>query len=585
MSSRIVALRLVALIAAALIVLRLMDLQVLRGGRFRELAEHNRLRAVPELAPRGLIVDRRGEILAANQTVFRVAIIPQEVDELQPVLAHVSHVVGVPVDELSRQLSLRRSLPFVPATIVPQIPKPLALRLEEDRLHLPGLLVRPETVRAYPQRRVAAHLLGYLGRPQPEDLPVLKEYGVRAEHLIGRTGLEQAFDAYLRGRAGGAMVEVDHRARRVRTIGQRPAEPGQTLTLTIDASLQALIEEAFGSQPGAAVVLDPRSGEVLALVSVPSFNPAAFIGGSSREVQGYLSDPRSPLLNRATVGTYTPGSIAKVITAIAALEHGVITPATTIVCRGSLRIGDRTFFCWNRDGHGPMTVVDAIRGSCNVFFMQVGRWLGVERLTDAMWTVGWGRRTGWLLEEHAGLLPGRRLTEGEAAMLAIGQGELLITPMQAALLASTVANGGWLVKPWVVSAIGDRRTAKISTQRLRWSPETFEIIQRGMRQAVVHPEGTAFRASASRVPVAGKTGTAQTHLVERPHGWFIGYCPADAPRVAMAIVWEHGGSGGDLPTEIARAICDYIGAVSEPDRLVPDTASRPTATAAPSPSG
>jgi len=563
--SRLEALRWLIIAGCAVILLRLVDLQVVHGARFRQLAESNRLRVIPDAGPRGLILDRHGRILAGNHTVFRLAIVPQDVPSLPELLGQLAALVDQPVERLKRTFALQRSVPFLPATILFDLPKPLALRLEEQRLRLRGALVRPETVRQYPLGSSASHLLGYLGQPRPEELPVLKRYGVRPRHLIGRTGLERLLDAYLRGQAGGEVVEVDARARQVQTLGHRRARGGESIVVTLDASLQSLIEEAFGEHAGAATVLRPESGEVLALVSVPMFSPAAFIEGDAATVTQLLNDARSPLLNRAALGRYTPGSIAKLITASAALEAGVITPATTLTCPGALRIGDRTFHCWNRDGHGALTLVEAIRDSCNVYFMQVARRLGAERLEAEMAAVGWGRPTGWVLPEAAGRLPARRLTEGELAILGIGQGEVEVTTLQAAVMVSAFANGGWLVRPWAVKQIGQRSTSKVTMRRVGWSATTLEVVGRGMREVVAHPYGTGHRAWTEHISVMGKTGTAQTHLEGRPHGWFVGLCPADAgrPRVAMAIVAEHGGSGGDLPADIARTICEYVAVMQD----------------------
>ena len=567
---RLSVLRLAVVVAGGLLILRLVDLQLVHGAQYRRRAEHNRLRVVPEPAPRGLILDRNGALLAGNHTVFRVAIVPQEFEDSETVWRRVSALVGVPMERLKRTWRLQRTLPFVPATITSYIPKSVALQLEEERLHLPGVLVRPETVRYYPLGDSMAQLLGYLGQPTPEELPILKAYGVRPQHLIGRMGLERSLDAYLRGRAGGAVVEVDHRTRRVQTVGYRRGEAGEPVVLTIDATLQSLIEEAFGDQPGAATVLDPRTGAVLAMVSIPAFAPAAFVSGTSDQVVQYLNDAKAPLMNRAAMGAYTPGSIAKLITASAALEHGLLDPSRTLVCRGALRIGKRSFHCWNRDGHGALTLIEAIRESCNVYFMQLGRWLGGERLTAAMARVGWGTRTGWELEERAGSLPERRLTEGEEAILALGQGEIVVTTLQAAVMVSAFANDGWLVSPWVVKSVGGRATARVRAQRLGWSPKTLETVRVGMRAAVEHPSGTAHRASRPGVSIAGKTGTAQTHLADRPHGWFVGFCPAEDPRIALAIVTEHGGSGGDLPADVGGTVCEYIGLTETRQQFVRD---------------
>ena len=558
--NRLVRLQWLLSLLLGVLLLRLVHLQVIRGAAYRQLAEQNRMRLVPEQAPRGLIVDRRGRLLASNQTVFRVAIVPQELDDASAVLSRVASLVGRPAEALKREFAKERSLAFIPATIVSRVPKDTAIRLEEERWYLPGLLVKPETVRHYPGDSSAAHVLGYLSQPTAEELPKLKPYGVRPQHLVGRIGLERLLDGELRGRPGGLMVEVNHRARQVRVMGRREPERGQRLELTLEAPLQSLLEQAFGDQPGAAVVLDPATGEVLAMVSKPAFSPEAFAVSDNATIKAYLSSPSLPMMNRATVGVYQPGSIVKLIVAAAALDAGVITPATTITCPGSLTIGDRTIHCWNRDGHGPLALREALRESCNVYFMKVARWLGAPRLLDNMAQVGFGHRTGWALEEQPGHLPSRRLTEGEVALLGIGQGEILVTVMQAARMAAVFANGGTVVQPSIIRRMGDQAMSPPSHRKLKWSESTIAAVRAGMDAVVNDRDGTGMFAKSPLIKIAGKTGTAQTHIQGQNHGWFVGYCPEDRPSVAFAILAEHGGAGGELPAEIGRSLCEYVAA-------------------------
>src|SRR3989338_8234794 len=560
MGERLLRLQLVLLVAFTVLVIRLVHLQLVHGQMYRRLAEENRVRLVHEPAPRGLILDREGRVMAASQTIFRAAVVPQETPDLASLLAHVSPLTRRSPDSLRSQYLKERSFSFVPATIVSYLPKEVALQLEEARWRLPGLLVKSETVRAYPGGSVAAHVLGYLSQPTAEELPRLKSYGVRPTQLVGRMGIERLLDDALRGRSGGLMVEVNSRGRQMRVLGRRAPEPGGRVVLTLDLQLQSLIEQALASQTGAAVALNPKTGAVLAMVSHPSFPPEAFVLSGGDPVRRLLTDPQAPLMNRSTVGMYMPGSVAKLITAAAALEQKIITPDTTIVCPGSLTIGDRTFHCWNLEGHGPLTLPEALMQSCNVYFMTVGRRLGLARLRAAMERIGLGRRSGWPLEEQPGHLPERRMTEGEVALLAIGQGEVLVTPAQAAVMASAFANGGSLVTPRLGEAGDGRPGPRPVTRRLGWSPATLEAVREGMELVVRHPAGTGHRAFTTIVSIAGKTGTAQTHEPGRPHGWFVGYCPVEAPRVAMAIVAEHGGSGGDLPAEIAKSVCEYVSA-------------------------
>lgn len=559
MVARITSLRWCLAIVLSLLIVRLAHLQLLNGDHYRQLAERNRLRVVPKESPRGLILDRNGELMASNQTIFRVAIIPQELESLSEVLSYIAGVVDVSVDSLKRTLRREQSFVFVPATIVPRISKEVALQLEEDRWKYPGLFVNPVTVRRYPQEDASAHILGYLSQPTEGELSRLKSYGVLYRQLIGRTGLENLLDSALRGQSGGLLVEVDHRGRQVRVVGERKPQAGNKITLTVDANLQSLIADAFGDQAGASVVLDPNTGAVIAMVSTPSFEPEAFAVSDQKKIRSYLIDQKSPLMNRATQGLYQPGSTAKLVTAALALEQGLVKPEETIFCPGHLRIGNRVVHCWNKDGHGAVNLRKAIRESCNVYFMQLGRRLGANRLREGFRSIGFGRRTGWPMEEAAGNVGRRRFTEGDVVNFSIGQGDLLVTVLQNAIMISAIANGGWLVKPWVVQAVNDDEAAqRQSRSQLGWGKSTFEAIYPGMRDVVAHKYGTGHRAVSDIVTISGKTGTAQTHVPDSPHGWFIGFCPSDEPKLAMAIVTEHGGSGGDLPAVIANNICEYM---------------------------
>lgn len=557
MTSRLIWLRRLAWVGLSLLVVRLVDLQVVHGATYRELAERNRIRVVPQLAPRGLLLDREGRRLATNYLSFRLAIVPQEVSDPTAVLAHLGRLTNTSVAELSRTFARERSLPFLPAPVLANLSKPEALRIEEVRGAIPGTLVEPVVRRRYPLGDVASHLIGYLGQPSASAFPILKTYGVRPHDLVGRAGLEWHLDQLLHGRAGGALIEVDHRARQRRILGFRSPIPGESVTVTIDARLQALIEGSFGSQAGACVVLNPATGEVLAMVSRPGFDPNRFAEQDQPAIQRFLDEAGSPLMNRATSGAYPPGSIAKLVTTIAALEHHVIRPESTFECRGVLRIGDREFHCWKRDGHGPVSLHGALQQSCNVYFMQLGRRVGLPHLRAELARVGFGRRTGWLMDEQPGYLPsGRRLTEGEVALLAIGQGQILVTPLQVAIMVSAIANGGQLMTPWVVADVGGHPIPPPSSRPLGVSRQSLETVRAGMIAVVNEPQGTGFSAHSDRVRIAGKTGTAQTHLPGRTHGWFVGFCPAEAPTLAMAIVTEYGGSGGGLPASIAKAICE-----------------------------
>ena len=565
MTDRLVVLRRVVLIGLAALTCRLADLQILRGGAFRRLADNNRLRMIPQAAPRGVILDREGRRLAASVTQYRVAVVPQDVTNRRATMKRLAPMVGLPPGELDWKFDDDHSLPFMPATLVADVAKHMALRVEQARVDLPGVVIEQCVTRAYPLGSVASSVLGYVGPPDPDALPALKRYGVTPQEMVGRAGLERSLDAYLRGQAGGSLIEVNHVSRQVRVLGQREPSAGQPVQLTLDAKLQALIEQQFqaADQPGAAVVLQPQTGEVLAMASYPSFDPGIFATQDKEAIQRLFRDSRSPMMNRATDGAYLPGSIMKPFVALASLEQGVVTAGAVVTCHGFMQIGNRKFHCWNRDGHGPMTMREALRESCNVYFLDMGRRLGQDRLRAALAGVGIGRRTGWSLGEQPGWLPMRtRLMEGETAMLAIGQGDILVTPVQAAVLAASIANNGWIVEPWVVKSVGRQQAGRPDLHPIGWSPANIQVVRDGMLAVVNHPQGTGSAARSEKVRVAGKTGTAQTHIPGKTHAWFIGFCPADKPAIAMAILAEFGGTGGGFPAMTAKLICETLAPVA-----------------------
>lgn len=561
--SRYEQLRWMVFLLLAVVVARLGYLQIFQAGHYRALSDRNRIRYVPEPAPRGLIYDRKGRVIASNQTLFQAAIVPQESDDLDYLLNQVGMVLGESFETLRKRFRRNRGYSFVSAPVTRHLDKDKALALEEERWRLPGLIVQPVIARRYPFGKEVSHVLGYLSKPKPGEVERLKAYGVLPQYMVGRTGIEQLYDSILRGSPGDQVVEVNHRGHRQRILRERKAVPGRSIKLTVDASLQSLIATIFQDHPGACVVLDPRTGEVLAMVSNPSFDPEAFAVSDSEKIRGYLADENLPLLNRATYGVYPPGSIAKIIVASAALEEGMITKHTKINCEGHMRIGDRIIHCWYRDGHGYLELVEAIRYSCNVYFMRVGCWLGLEKLLSVYTRVGFSQATGWPLGERVGSLPTRRLSQGEVAMLSIGQGPIDVTPLQVAMMISMFANNGWIIQPWIVQEIdGKPITKQANRYRIGWDQEIFRTIREGLKGVVNDFEGTGHRAFTEEVEIAGKTGTAQTHKPNLNHGWFAGFCPADEPRAAFAIVAEYGGSGGDLPAQVGRAVCEYISATS-----------------------
>ena len=550
----------VLMAAFAIVALNLGRLQLVQGPLYQRLAEQNHLRLLPSSAPRGRILDRTGVVLADNRSALNVVIVPQETAQLTVTFSTLARLLDRPAQRLAQAYQAGRTLPFAPVVVAADIPRRTALIIEERRAQLPGVFIQPQVLRLYPEGVSTAHVVGYVGDISAEELASLEEYGYQPRDRVGKTGIERTFDAYLRGEPGGTMVEVDHRGRFVRMRGVREPLSGKDVQLTIDIRLQRQAAQLLGELRGACVALDPRDGEVLALVSSPGFDPNIFLQPDSAPKRALLAAANSPMLQRAAGAAFTPGSIFKVVTATAALEQQRVTPLTTIICRGALALGAQAMKCWKQDGHGPEDLQQALAHSCNVYFGQAGLWTGPEALHAWALQYGLGRVTGIELPgEAAGAVPspswwGGHWYAGDTAHLAIGQGGLLVTPLQMAVLMATAANGGWVVRPHLVRAVGGVAMASPSARHLALHPDTLAVINAGLRAVVALSDGTGHRAYSPRVRIAGKTGTAQTQIAGSPHGWFIGYAPVEDPQLAIVVLIEHGGSGGDRPSDIARQL-------------------------------
>lgn len=551
-------------------------LQLVEYRRYRDLAERNWLRLEILRAPRGRIFDTRGVLLADNAPGLSVIYRPQPFGSRQPdTLSAAARILlaealGVS-DSLVREgvRAARRS--GLPYEFRRDAPFEVVARVEEHLAEMPGVEVRVEPRRAYPESTWAAHLLGYAGEISQAELDSLGDRGYRPGDLIGRAGLERSYEKELRGVDGGKILVVNATGRRVSLFEEqppRPPTPGRDLVLTVDARLQGALEKAMAEvELGAAVALDPRTGGVLAMVSRPSFDPNEFARGLSRERwQELTGDPSFPLLDRAVQSAYPPGSTFKVVTSLAGLAEGVLDEETRFApCAGGYRYGNRFFRCWDHSGHGSLALADALAHSCDVYYYQVGLRLGVRRLGEMAKRLHLGERTGVdLPQERRGLVPmpewyaarGRGEAGGGTAMnLAIGQGELLATPLQLALLAATVASRGQVPQPHLVRAIRDpvtgaERRLRVTARRATGVPqEDWQAIIAAMERVV--SAGTGGMARLGGVRVAGKTGTAQNPHGE-DHALFIAFAPAEDPTVALAVVVENGGHGGSVAAPIAR---------------------------------
>ncbi|MFH1478866.1 MAG: penicillin-binding protein 2 [Candidatus Omnitrophota bacterium] len=530
-------------------------LQIIKGPIYREMSYRNSIRLLNVPATRGIIYDRLGRVLAEDSLSFGVFIIPQEAADIDGVILKISKLLDVKESLLKRNYKRNYIAPFAPCEIIKGISKKDAIIIEELKLDMKGVLVKEIPLRNYPFKEAFSHVVGYVGEIDKEELEIFGEYGYAAKDLLGKNGVEKIANHVLRGKSGGMQVQVDNKGHQVEVLSHKKARKGKDVTLTLDSSLQSFIWDLMKDEKGAAIVMDPNNGEVLALVSVPSYDPNESLGNILRDVD-------APLINRAIMGQYSPGSLFKLVIALAGLESGVINFETTFECHGKIDMGGSLFHCWNRDGHGPMNIKNAITQSCNVYFYNLGLRLGLEKILEYAVQFGFGKETGIELSgEEKGFLPtrpwkrtayGMRWFAGDTLNLSIGQGYLLITPMQLARFISSIANGGELVQPHVIKS-GDLNMPS----KLRIRKENIDIVKKGMRGVVEGEHGTGHQAWSEKISIAGKTGTSQTGDGTRTHAWFGGFAPIDNPEISFVVFLEHGGSGGDLPAFIVRQVVEY----------------------------
>lgn len=564
----------VASILFLILIGRLVQLQVFSNEKYWRESERNRIRDVIIEPPRGLIFDRHGEVLVDNRPAYSISVVPYEVLRSDSALSLLASICAQSPQTLAERIQQKKIGKFTPIKIKRQIGFNRLSSLEEHRLELPGVFYTTELRRSYPARVRASHIFGYLGEVSREEYKQLNTRDYRLGDLVGKKGLELWYEDYLRGKSGVQYVEVDAVGREIRELPElSPAEPrpGKNLYITMDAHIQRFLEERMQGMIGAAVVLDARNGGVLALLSKPDYAPAVFSNIISEDSwKELVNHEDKPLYNRAIQSVYPPGSTYKLILAAAGLETGRMNVTEEVFCTGYFQFGRRTFDCWKAGGHGYVDFTDAIEQSCNVYFFSKMMEVGLEQWAAFSERFRFGQATGIdLPNESKGLVPNafyfdkkygaRGWTRGLELNLAVGQGDLLVTPLQMAHFAMIVGNDGVGYRPHLVQAIEDPQTGQIMRSRVDSvrvagvSRETFRSIKRGMFLVVNGEHGTGRAAQVHGVKTCGKTGTAQNPHGE-DHAWFIGFAPMDNPEIAFSILVEKGGSGGAMAAPIARGI-------------------------------
>ncbi len=560
-------------------------LQVPQHERYDEMAENNHLRSVPLRAPRGVLFDRTGKVLVENRYSFNISIVREQSHDVDASITLLARITGVDAAAMRDEVRRRRKEPsFRPIVLIEDATLAQVAAVAARRLELPGVIVQQVPTRRYPSNELAAHLFGYVGEVTEGQLGRPEFHDLQAGAVVGQSGVEEAFNGLLMGTDGTRFVKVNSLGREIDEVRKQDAVEGRRLELTIDYDLQRAAEEAFHASgyAGAAVFMDPRDGEVLALVSLPAYDPNAFAVGIDRASWNALNtDKLNPLQDRAIQGRYSPGSTFKIAMAVAALEEGVVTPDFKVNCRGGAVFYGRYFKCWLAGGHGAVDMRRAIEESCNTYFYTLGSMLSIDQIHKWAVRLGLGEKTGISLpHENEGLVPssewklkttGEKWYPGETISVAIGQGQVAVTPISMAVMMSTVANGGTLYRPRLLKAVDNGHgwePVPPEPPRLvtHLKPETVQALHDGLWM-VVNGRGTGGRARIPGEDVAGKTGTAQVISIQgraragqtdkdlRDHGWFVFFAPRDHPEIAGVVFAEHA-EHGYLAAPIAKYVME-----------------------------
>ncbi len=589
---RLFGIMMVVFAAFSLLAARLFYLQIIAGDHYYKMSKNNCIRIQRVKPVRGLVFDRNGNLLVENRPSFDLSIIPCDAKPIEKTIDKLLRHVPEFADEICEKVSAGKiKYGYRPQLLKKDIGRDALAPVSAHRFEIPGVMIDINSRRNYIYDSLASHLIGYLGEINAAELKNDTYRYKESGDFIGRYGIEKSYDADLSGVPGGRIVQVNAIGQVVKILDTVESEPGNNIYLTIDFELQTIAEAQLKDQIGAIVAMDPNSGEILAMASSPTYSQNDFINGiSSDQWQQLVSDPHRPMMNKALQGLYPPASTYKIVTAIAALEEGLIDENTTFYCPGSYSYGNRSYGCWKKEGHGKVNITDAIAQSCDVFFYQVGRKLGVDRMAWYAKGCGLGSRTGINLEnESDGLIPtaawkkrrtGISWQGGENLSIAIGQGYNLVTPLQIAVLFGAVANGGTEYRPRILKKVQTVGGQIVKTGqpeiigKLPVSPQTLDLIQNGLREVVNDRHGTAhWYVYDKEIDISGKTGTAQVVSLKTEkemenkkksvsydsHAWFVGYAPTEKPEIVVSVLVEHGKHGSSGAGPIAKEmIVSYL---------------------------
>ncbi len=536
--------------------------QVVEGRRYRKLSEQNRIRLIPLEAPRGRVYDRNRHVLATNRPSYDVIATPEDITPL--VFPRLAQLLRLNEKEIRRRMSAPREYPFAPAVMMEDIPRELAFRIEERRPELPGVGIRVTGLRYYPYQQTASHLIGYIAKINSDEYRRFDRERFGMNSTIGRAGIEKIYDDRLRGWRGGRQIEVNAMGQMIQVLSEKTPEPGEDLTLSLDLEFQKKIMQLMAGKRASVAILDLETEELLALASSPAYDPNIFVSpGRGRERLNLLKNEDSPMMDRGVSSAYPPGSVFKLVTALAGLETGKITPNTRFFCPGTFRLkpNARPFHCWYKPGHGSVNLYEGLERSCNVFFFNVGSRLSPDEIAHYARELGLGE--GMRLETTniaPGLVPDSAWKkekfhepwyQGETLSFAIGQGYLLTTPLQILRLVSIIAKNGRKVEPRLLHE-NERR---VSEGKIAIHEENLKVIKRGMLQVVQSDYGTGQLARVDFMKLAAKTGTAQVPP-KQAHSWMTGFFPYEKPEIAFVVFVEHGGSGGVTSAKMVKSILE-----------------------------